>query len=170
LFSILFRRFRAAAALSYLTACTTPSGLLVDSEARYGIGTFPFFETNLRVYHSALLDPAGIHLDVDGYVIGVERVDTQDKEPGARRVTHVIAYGETSAVTGPAGFSPPDPCIVFSLLTSQTAADLNVPEPMSRCKEAKEQDDYISSFNSSLQERLREARYSYAGSGRKELQ
>lgn len=160
---IQFSVFQVLLLSCFLAGCSTPSGLLEDSEAYFDIGTLAFVHTNLRVYHSALLDPAGVHLDNDGYVIGVEKVDTHDDKPGPRRVTHVIEYGGI-APNGTTGADAPAPCIIFSLLNSRRGAGFV--EPMAYCKSADSEGcksadgggEYLSYFAASLQRRLCEQR------------
>ncbi len=148
LFRAYFMVFGVVIMSCLLVGCGTPSGLLKDSEAYYNIGTLAFVHTNLRVYHSALLDPAGVHLDTNGYVIGVEKVDTHDDKPGPRRVTHIIEYDRIVPNT-----DVPAPCIVFSLFKSERVANA-VPEPMAYCASADREGEYLPNFVASLQRRL----------------
>ena len=52
-----------------LCSCTPPNGILQMDESKYAMGDWAGFGTNLRVYHAAIVDPAGVHLERPGYVI-----------------------------------------------------------------------------------------------------
>ncbi len=93
-----------------LPGCSSPKGLLDDEEAKIGLGTLPVLDTNLRVNHSALLDPQGVHLRSPGFIIGIERIN----EPfGGHRITHIVRY---DVPRDPVGIGTTQ-CRLFSLFT-----------------------------------------------------
>jgi Alpha/beta hydrolase of unknown function (DUF900) len=152
-------RLLAMVALIAVTvgSCGRPNAMFAGSEAQYDLDTFPVFDSNLRIYHSALLDPAGIHLDAGGYVVGVEKVGGFF---GHREVTHVIQYGGDNGLAQRAGRDSRNPCILFSELiagypsTSEEHRLIKNQEPMSECSGVSSSSTYRQLLFNSLKRRL----------------
>jgi hypothetical protein len=90
--------------------CSTP-GFLSESESKLGIGRTAYLGTALSAYHTALLEPAGLALRFPGYVIGVEKI--QSDAGRERTVTHVVRYQAPGS--GADGHSP-RPCVLMARL------------------------------------------------------
>jgi hypothetical protein len=77
-----------------LGGCSAVPRYLDDSERELGVNT-TWYGSNLRIYHSVLLDPAGIALRWPGYLIGVENIHPRDRaylDRGGWRENHVITH------------------------------------------------------------------------------
>lgn len=95
--------------LLYLSACVPPDGILQKAEDHYSLGDLSVVGTDLRFYHEALTDAAGVHLDWPGYVIGIEKIYGFF---GERQVTHILSYDSGNPRIG----LPPAPCLLTSVL------------------------------------------------------
>lgn len=139
-----------------LAGCGNPKSILEESEDKYDVGILPVFGTNLRIYHAALLDPSGIHLESPGYVVGIEKTGGL---LGSRYVTHMIEYGGNEDVNQRSSDAAPAPCLLYSIYTLTEKARLNA-EPLQSCR-APGGDDYATILYNSLKHRLLEHDYSH---------
>jgi len=152
-----FKSFVLSMIFGTVIGCSGPAGILGTSENEYDIGTLPILDSNLRIYHAALLDPSGIHLDSEGYVIGVEKTDGLI---GSRRVTHIIQYGGSPSKTRHGGKMAPDPCVLFSLLSAGVHAKAEN-EPIPSCTQTDDHSDYLNALKTTLLHRLSEEHFSH---------
>lgn len=91
-----------------LTGCGT-TGFLAESESKLGVGRSATLGTALSAYHTTLLEPAGLAMRFPGYVLGVEKIQTDTGRE--RTVTHIVRYPTPGSG---AGGHFPRPCVLMS--------------------------------------------------------
>jgi len=119
-----------------VTACSSTLPTYLDNpERNLGVNT-AWYGSDLRIYHSALLDPQGLALRSPGYIVGVENIHPSSAAPAEvkgvalpRREGHVITHivrHEKQPGTNPS--KPMTSCVLFTMLDRDDPKS-NSPDP-----------------------------------------
>ena len=103
----------------------TTTSYLDASEKNFGVDV-TWYQSDLRIYHAALLSDRGLGLRFPGYVVGVENIHpssaAQKDLPADQRkehhaITHIIRYEKEAE---PSAAQPLTSCVVYTMLNRQS--------------------------------------------------
>jgi hypothetical protein len=129
--AILCRRFASIVVLATaLGGCGSTPAYLHGPEHQLGVET-TWYDSDLRIWHSALFKPRGEGLRSPGYVLGIEKVKPAATVPVSLNgvplpatsgfyITHVIRYQETAATDKLPAMNTS--CVLFTMIDRETHA------------------------------------------------